>query len=277
MFADFDAYRESYEQLTGRRFYEARVLEIGYGARPFRLLALISMGIDIVGIDLDVPMLSFNPTDLFRILRTNGPERALKTAVRGLLFDRGEQANLRAALASRGHRLNLERARFIVGDAAAYDYGSGMFDIIFSDDVFEHVPPEDLEKLAYRLASILSPSGVALITPNVFPGICGGHLVEWNPDRVDDRKQKRSEPWEHLRKARFAADPYLNRLPRSAYRDLFTKHFEIVREVVLRPHLGSHHFTPDVRQELAAWNEEELFSNQVRFVLRPLADKFPGR
>src|SRR5579872_375701 len=74
-----DGLRSTYERLTGRSFAEARVFEIGYGAQPFRLIALMSMGIRVKGIDLDMPMLRFSPGSLLKIVARNGIERALKT------------------------------------------------------------------------------------------------------------------------------------------------------------------------------------------------------
>jgi hypothetical protein len=46
---------------TGRGLRGARVLEIGYGARPLRLFTALAFGADITGIDLDAPMLAGSP------------------------------------------------------------------------------------------------------------------------------------------------------------------------------------------------------------------------
>jgi SAM-dependent methyltransferase len=137
-------------------------------------MALMSMGLHVQGIDLDVPMLDFSLTRIVEILKTNGAERAAKTAVRGLLFDRSDRASLRRALERRGFNMRIERSGLLVGDAASYDYGDRPFDLIYSQDVFEHVPPSDLEKLIASLPSILAPAGVAFIRPNVYTGIAGG-------------------------------------------------------------------------------------------------------
>lgn len=263
-----DSYKSLYERLSGEPFEDARILEIGFGARPLRLIAMMSMGRHVKGIDLDVPILDFSISRIVEILKTNGAERAAKTAVRNLLFDKSERASLRRALERRGFNLRIESSGFLVGDAATYDYGDRRFDLIYSEDVFEHIPPADLEQLIARLPSILTPAGVALIRPNVYTGITGGHLVEWYPHQVSKQMPRSSEPWEHLRKCRRAANTYLNRLPRSWYREMFAKHFDVVEENVYSPELGREWLTPAVRQELAAWSEDELFSNKVQFVLR---------
>ncbi len=264
-----DSLRSTYERLTGRAFAEARVFEIGFGAQPFRLIALMSMGIHVRGIDLDMPMLRFSPRDLTRILARNGFERAMKTGVRSLLFDRRDYGDLKSALQKRGYEMRVNNADLLVGDAATFDFGTETLDLVFSQDVFEHIPRDGIENILSRLATRLAPGGLALITPNIFTGITGGHLPEWYWDSEDNLSPRRSEPWEHLRKKRFQANTWLNRLSRRDYRELFSRHFEILEENVQEPNLGRHRLTPDIKAELAHWPDEELFSNTVQFVLRP--------
>ena len=262
-----ESYRAIYEQHTGRPFTSARAFEIGYGAQPFRLIALASMGLDARGIDLDLPLLGFSPARIAAIGRRNGAERAFKSAVRSLLFDRRDRREFKSALARRGYALKIDPAAFLTGDAVRADFGP--VDFIYSEDVFEHIPATELEQLVARMAAALRPGGLALITPNVWTGITGGHLPEWYWDDEHDTSSRRSEPWEHLRRARFQANTSLNRLARADYRTLFERHFRIVSETALYGDLGRRRLTPEVRQELAAWSEEELFSNAVQFVLLP--------
>lgn len=268
--ANLDDYRCTYERLTGRQFNEARVLEIGFGGQPIRLISLMSMNVDVRGIDLDMPMLTFSPSRLLQIAKTNGPERAFKTAVRSLLFDRRDRNKLKKALRQRGFKLRIEPRRFLIGDASTYDYGQGLIDFVYSNDVFEHIPRSGLEKLMERLSSLMSPNGLALITPSVFTGITGGHLTEWYGNMAPLDIPRKSEPWEHLRKRRFTANTYLNEMSRADYRELFSRRFEILDEKVMDPTLGQRWLTPEVRAELSEWSDDELFSNRVEFALRPL-------
>jgi hypothetical protein len=53
---------------------------------------------------------------------------------------------------------------------------------------------------------------------------------------------------------------------------MFRRHFEILEENVTLPNLGREFFTGVVARELARFPEEALFSNQVRFVLRPFPE-----
>lgn len=79
---------------------------------------------------------------------------------------------------------------------------------------------------------------------------------------------RKTEPFEHLRKRRHPANTYLNELTRAEYRRLFQKHFDIIEERVTRPNLGRQYLTDEVRKELSSYSEDELFSNQVLFVLK---------
>ena len=102
----------------------------------------------------------------------------------------------------------------------------------------------------------------------VFTGICGGHHLEWYEHTLDRDDARETEPWEHLRRDRLPANSYLNRLQRRDYRALFAAHFDILEETEKRPGLGKRFMTPEVRAELAAYPDEELYSNAVMFVLR---------
>jgi hypothetical protein len=61
----------------------------------------------------------------------------------------------------------------------------------------------------------------------------------------------------------------LNEVTRAEYRSLFSGHFDIIEERVTRPDLGRPYLDDRAREALAAWPDEELFSNQTLFVLRP--------
>lgn len=115
----------------------------------------------------------------------------------------------------------------------------------------------------------LDPSGIALIRPNIFTGICGGHLTEWFPPVVNSNMKRKSEPWEHLRKKRFQPNTFLNKLTRKEYREMFSQYFDILEERVKYPDLGKKWLNPEIRQELKVYSDEEIFSNQVLFVLKP--------
>ncbi|MHB8235818.1 MAG: class I SAM-dependent methyltransferase [Solirubrobacteraceae bacterium] len=270
LFDDIDEYHALLRQHADLPLRGARILEIGFGARPHRQMVLHSMGLDAIGIDAEAPMLSGHPTELLRVVKQNGLERAAKSLLRHTLFDGGERRALSSLIARRGFAPRLDTSRLIVNDASELELPRGSLDLILSEDVFEHVERTSLERLVARMADWLSPGGLALIRPNVFTGIVGGHLLEWsNASMREPPPRRRSEPWEHLRECRFAPNTYLNQLSRAEYRELLARRFEILEERVAHADLGREYLDERARGDLSDYPEEELFSNQTLFVLKP--------
>lgn len=270
IFEEIEEYDALLRHLTGVTLAEAVVFEIGFGARPHRQIALQSMGIDVRGVDAEVPVVSGRPSQFVDMVRRNGVERAAKSLIRHTLFDRGEQRALERALRQRGFAPRLDPARLIVADACDVEVEPESLDLVISEDVFEHLRCETLEKVLAEMARWLRPTGIALIRPNVFTGITGGHLIEWSRHALRQPPSKRrSEPWEHLRQRRFEANTYLNELTRAEYREIFAIHFEILEERVTQLDLGREYLDARAKAELADWPDDELFSNQTLFVLRP--------
>ncbi len=270
LFEEIEEYDAMCRQLAGVTLAEAVAFEIGFGARPHRQIVLQSMGIDVRGVDAEAPVVPGRPSQFVSMLRRNGAERAAKSLIRHVLFDRSEQRALERALLQRGLAPRLDPARLIVADARFVKIEPGSLDLVISEDVFEHLQRDTLEHVVEAMARWLRPTGIALIRPNVFTGITGGHLIEWSRRAMRQRPRERhSEPWEHLRQRRFKPNTYLNELTRAAYRELFAVHFEILEERVTQPDLGRIYLDERAREELADWSDDELFSNQTLFVLRP--------
>ena len=267
---DVEDYDRQLLRYTGRGLKNAVVLEIGYGARPNRLFITHSFGADVTGIDLDAPLITGRLTEIIDIWRRNGLERVVKSVGRFGCFDLVEPGiSCPDALRKRGIKLCFDRERLMVGDAADLVLAPESLDLVYSEDVFEHMPEQSLKRLLPNLASWIGRKGICLIRPNVFTGITGGHLTDWfSAADVDSVRRRRAEPWEHLRRKRFSPNTFLNGIKRARYRQLFLEHFEILEENVRYPDLGKSHLTPEVAKELAEFGEDELFSNQVQFVLK---------
>ena len=268
----------------------SQILEIGVGQRPYLGITFFGKGYDYRGIDLDEPIYPLTFLKVLQLYRANGGVRLIKSLVRYLLFDRQEY---RALLKDLGLvPTQLQQAKiFIQADAAYVNLGDLLGSsvdelahdrtaiVVISEFVFEHIPRSDLKLILDNLRSFVDQSRrklLLLTRPTIFTGICGSHLTEWYPHNVYRTKPKRSQPWEHLRKNRFAADTYLNRMSRADYRDCFRScGFDIVRETVQHPGLGSKYLeSADLREELANYPDEELLSNEVMFELVPTKDMF---
>jgi hypothetical protein len=272
IFTDIGEYEDALRKYSGIGVSGAKGLDIGFGARPLRLLALAGLGADVAGVDLDVPLIRGTPREVYDMYRRNGMERAIKSLIRFACFDIVERRRLAAQLRKRGSELRIDPRRLRVQDAITLELPDKSLDFIYAEDVFEHIPVAGLRKLVPKMAGWLKPSGLALIRPCIFTGISGGHLAEWFPNKARRTDlQRRSAPWEHLRQRRFKPNAYLNELPRVGYREIFSQHFEILEEHVRAPQLGRDFLTAEVARELVTYSHEELFSNQVLFVLRPLS------
>src|SRR5271170_4031210 len=132
LFGDVEEYDELLHKHSGLHIQEARVLEIGFGARPHRQMILHSMGVDASGVDAEMPVLSSRPREFYAILRKNGAERAAKSLLRHALFDRGERKALRSNIGERGLVPRLDPSRLIVSDAGDLQLASASLDLVFS-------------------------------------------------------------------------------------------------------------------------------------------------
>jgi|ERR1700733_1865980 hypothetical protein len=276
VFEHFEEFLPEYNGILARYsrppLEESKVLEIGFGARPFRLVWLHCSKINIYGVDLDRPLLRPSLRNLLEIARKNGVERAMKSLIRYFLTDRNQWSQLASALKTSGRTFDIPHDRLIVANAqdAGFWKRIGGIDVIYSEDVFEHIPKEQLLGVVENMASALSPRGIAVIRPMIFTGICGGHHLEWYPHTLNESTPRKTEPWEHLRQDRFPASTYLNRLAMKDYVEIFQQHFKILEQTIVSPGLGSAYLTPEIRNELSNYTEEELLSNTVRFVLEPV-------
>ncbi|MDI9363505.1 MAG: hypothetical protein QM541_01040 [Flavobacterium sp.] len=142
---DIDEYeyliKKYYPEAANNGLFQQKVLEIGYGARPWRLICLMSLGIDAWGVDLDKPVYGFNFFRLLGVLRNNGIERFSKSFIRGLFFDIHDLKKIKKELLIHGKQLKIDKSRLKVGNAADEEhFEANSFSFAFSEDVFEHIP-----------------------------------------------------------------------------------------------------------------------------------------
>jgi SAM-dependent methyltransferase len=261
-----DEYDRLMRKYSDRPLAGAKTFEIGFGTRAGIMIALASLGVDAYGVDLDAPLLHGSWSELQNMYRLNGTERVLKSFIRFYIFDAIWRRRLASELKRRGRELVVPENRLLFQDAASVDWPDQSLDLITSESVFEHIPQPSLDVLLAKMARWLKPTGIALIRPDVFTGISGGHLLEWFD--LKENKARRSEPWEHLRKKRYQGNVYLNEFTRADYRRMFSEYFEILEENVVDPDQGRQFYTPEVARDLSAYGEDELFSNGVQFILR---------
>jgi hypothetical protein len=254
-----------------KRLAHSRVVEIGRGARPWRLFVLSSLGADAYGVDLGQPVLGGSLQEFSEIRRRDRARRFLKSFVRHHVLDWRKRRHLDRALQAQGLALKLNPTRFLLADADAEfseTIPAASVDLIYCLDVFEHWSSSALEEIVRRMHMWLKPSGLALVRLRLHTGIRGGHLAEWRSSLVGKRFDRKSEPREHLRKNRVQAKIVLNRLRMRDYVRVLRRRFEILECV--RPNLGlsADYLSPDFERELSAYSRNELLTNEVFLVLR---------
>lgn len=268
IFEEVALYQDLFRQHCGRYFDSA--IEIGYGGRPYRLLALHALGYLVAGVDAEAPVLAPTPASLLRVLRRNGFERFAKTLVRTILFDPAEKRAFAEAVEGRGLRHSRpDSGAFAVMDAAEYT-PPFQPDLVYSINVFEHVEPRSLERIVERMWAWLPADGLALVRPDIWTGLHGGHSIEWHAHTLSQPRQRRSEPWEHLRRNRFPSNTYMNKFSRRDYRAVFERHFAIVDEIEIPRGREHEYLTDEIRTELSEYTEQDLLDGKPLFVLRPL-------
>jgi SAM-dependent methyltransferase len=272
LYAEADALARKH---CGKPLTDCRVLEIGYGTRPLRMLWLWHHGVDVRGVDLDFPLLTFSPARLASMAKTNGIERAVKSAVRYLVVDRRHYRAMRDTLVERKNLKPTDPfwgdfpSRLSVQNAAdpAFWTAAGKFDFVYSVDVFEHIPKPQVEAIVKAMAGALNPNGVALIRPDLFTGISGSHRPEWYKEKLGEKFLRKAEPWDHLRRNRYPANSYLNRMRLAEYDEIFAAHLTITERNPIDYGLGREYLTPEVRAELKDFSEDELLINNIDYVL----------
>jgi hypothetical protein len=256
------------ETRAARPASQLKVVEIGFGALPLRAHAMAAEFGEVIAIDLERPLIGLS--NIPELFRTNGFLRALKSAVRFVLFDRAMWASFARAMPASFPRFDLNKAQLIVGDASLTETWRGIdkLDLVISTSVFEHIPASGLLLVLEEAKSRLSDRGMIVAQIDVFTGITGGHDPDWYGHRVANNAT--GTAWAHLRNPDFEIDTYLNRMTRRDYVSLFEKAgLTILRDDTMLDDVGREHLTGSVAEALAGWDDYELFSNKVEFWLEP--------
>lgn len=261
-YAAFDTFSKDIASYV-KDLSKQRILDLGCGKLYWFSLLLHSCQANVTGIDIEVVEPSGRGLGKYgRLLQHNGLERTLKTLCWDVIYSRAyydEMAKV-ATFPLKFDKLDLRQM-----DATQLDFGNDTFDLTVSHEVFEHLP--DVPDVLSDMRRTMKPDAIAYIYIHNYTSLSGGHHIQWKyPDTTppDD-----VPPWDHLRENRFPNIPsYINRLRLEQYRQMFEAEFEIV-EWRLTNYEGEQFLTPDIREELAEYSEEELLTKGVIVIARP--------
>lgn len=260
--AFYERLRADEGSLSGRQ-----VLDVGCGKSYWLSLLIAGDGAHAIGVDTELVESRRGMAKYRHILKANGAERTLRTAVWDMLFARGYYRELERSVR---RRLPHEAVDLHVYDGVQLPLPDGSVDLVVSHEVFEHI--SDVPAVLKELGRVLSPDGRIYIYIHNFTSLSGGHHIAWK--HPDTRPSRKVAPWDHLRARSHVDIPsWLNGLRENEYRVMFEKVFEI-DEWRVTAEEGRALLTDDLRRELKQFSERELLSKGflVRGRVRPTAD-----
>ena len=202
-----------------------RMLDIGCGPRFALALQCAAHGARVTALDTKYVKPAFLPVYVWRTLVHDGMVGTLKAALRRSVFDRTYYAALERASGTRLRHL-ADELEFVAADEGESQYAlpSSAFDLITAVAVVEHLP--DVLGFAKEIRRLLIPGGFFYTIIHNYYCLSGGHNPEWA--YPDDAPSRRVPPWDHLRRRRYLASVYLNRLKPDEYMSAFKKHLKIL-------------------------------------------------
>lgn len=240
------------------------VLDVGCGKSYWLSLLLAQAGAHAIGVDTESVDTRRGMAKYAGLARTNGVERALRTAAWDLLFARGYYGELERLT---GRRLPHEAVELHVYDGVNLPLADASIDLVVSHEVFEHIA--DVPAVLREMTRVLRPDGRIYIYIHSFTSLSGGHHIAWK--HPDTRPSRVVAPWDHLRARRHVDIPsWLNGLREHEYRAMFDEYFEI-DEWRATAEEGRALLSDEIRSELAAYSERELLTKGFLVRGRPKA------
>jgi SAM-dependent methyltransferase len=200
------------------------ILDLGCGTRYSLALQLVANGASVTALDVDYIITDWLPLAFYRIIKKGGFLRAVKAAVRRILFDERYYKTLEKVAGQ--SLLNFrDKITFVVTEAEEpYPLPDESFDLIVAIAVLEHVT--NVRLFASEVKRMLKPGGYFYAIIHNFYSLSGGHHPEWA--FPDEHPSKIVPPWDHLRANRFPVSAYLNKLKPEQYLEIFGGQLQVI-------------------------------------------------
>lgn len=242
-----------------------RVLDLGCGWTAPMTLMLHASGYQVTGADAEVGIrwgLGFRADRYRNYFKKAGLAKTLRKAAGEMAFDRVYYSHLAKVT---GLRLTERGLDVRAMDIHRLSLAPESYDVVHSNATWEHLG--DVAVANRMVGRALAPGGIAYIEVHLFPSLSGGHDLPWIvPGQTIMGNVK---PWQHLRDARWKAPVFLNRLRERDYRRLFDQSEELeVLDWRTEFTEGQELLTPEIRQELKDYSEEELTKRSIIIVAR---------
>ncbi len=254
------------QRQLGRKIEQLQMLEIGPG-QGLERARYFGRKNTVTGMDLDVIPVGFDIPSYLRMLQENGTGRVVKSIGRRMLIGRANEAAWASLLGVE----TFNNPQLIHGNICGETPVAGPFDVIMSWSVFEHLP--NPQQAVQNVLKLLKPGGVFYISLHLYTANNGHHDI-----RAFTGEEDSLPLWGHLRPSTeemFAPSAYLNKWRLPQWRQLFTEmapdHQEIL-EAFESYERFQPRMTPQLREELGAYTDEELYTiNAVYTGRKPVA------
>jgi SAM-dependent methyltransferase len=246
---------------TGLVLEGKRILDVGPGQHLNELVYFARRN-DVVGIDLDVIVQGLDLFGYWRMLRSNGPERTVKTVGRKLaLIDLRRRRELLAQLElPRPPRLDVREM-----NAEAMTFPDASFDFVYSISVFSHLPRP--ERVLDEIVRVLSPGGALYVNFLLYTSRTGAMDV-----RDVSGGNAELPLWAHLRPRHadeVVSSAYLNAIRLPEWRKLFSERLPGCRIRLAQPErewLEADLHALRAEGELLDYADDELLTHVVTVV-----------
>ncbi len=252
--------------LSPRPLSQSRILILGCGYTYPEVILYSAQAAFVAGLDVLGAFYRDGVIATFRDIRRR-EGNPLQAAFKALVY-RYKFARYYSILEElSGVPVEHERYVLLRYDGYTMPFPDASFDVVMSNAVLEHV--EDMPRLVQELARVTRPGGISYHLWHNYYSLSGGHVA---PEVYT------AHPWGHLRG--IYTQEGLNRLRPEEVVEAFTRAFRVEalyhvdakhskreKDANYEPE-GAHLLTPELRRELAEYDEDVLLTRAFLLVAR---------